>query len=38
MRRMTDAYSYDDFRKARLHESIKAWSNYKGVKILRDYE
>lgn len=38
MRRMTDAYSYDDFRKARLHESIKAWSNYKGIKILRNHE
>lgn len=38
MRRMTDAYSYDDFRKTRLHESIKAWPNYKGVRILRDYE
>ncbi len=38
MRRMIEAYSYEDFRGTELHESIKAWSNSEEVYILRNYE
>lgn len=38
MRRMIDAYSYEDFRRTTLHESIKLWSDSKNVSILKSHE